>query len=76
MFVIEILWEMLENSGLLLEADEPKHLLWAPFFMKTYLKQGHARSVVGSSSGAVDPKKMQELVWAFIETASESLLMK
>ena len=62
---------MLEETGLLPEAGEPKHLLWALFFMKTYPKQGHACSVVGSSSGAVDPKTVQKWMWAFIDSIRE-----
>jgi hypothetical protein len=71
LFVIEILWEMLYERDLLPDNGEPRHLLWTLFFMKTYPKQGHGCSVVGASSGAVDPKTMKKWVWEYIDSIGE-----
>jgi hypothetical protein len=69
--VVEILWEMLYENGLLPDNGQPKHLLWMCYFLKCYTKQALGCSVFGGTSGAVDPKTMQKWVWEFIDSVGE-----
>ena len=62
---------MLYESGLLPDNGQPKHLLWACYFLKVYPKQAAGCSVVGGTSGAVDPKTMKYWVWEFIDGIGE-----
>ncbi len=34
--IVQMVWDMLEEGGLLPEKGEPKHLLWALYFLKCY----------------------------------------
>ena len=69
--VVEILWEMLYEDGLVPDNGQPKHLLWMCYFLKCYTKQAPGCSAVGGTSGAVDPKTMQKWVWEFIDSVGE-----
>lgn len=66
-----MLWNLHEEHDLVPEKGQIKHLLWALFFMKVYPKQGPACSIVGGSSGAVDPKTLRKWVWSFIFSTAE-----
>ncbi len=60
-------WSMLGEGGLRPENSEPKHLLWALYFLKVYPREGPRCSAVGGSKGAIDPKIMRKWVWLFLE---------
>ena len=64
---VQMVWDMLEEGGLLPEKGEPKHLLWALYFLKCYPKEGPGCAVVGGSKGAIDPKTMRKWVWLFLK---------
>ncbi len=65
--IVQMVWDMLEEGGLLPEKGEPKHLLWALYFLKCYPKEGPGCAVVGGSKGAINPKTMRKWVWLFLE---------
>jgi hypothetical protein len=69
--IVQMVWDMLEEEGLLPEKDEPKHLLWALYFLKCYPKEGPSCTIVGGSKGAIDPKTMHKWVWLFLERICE-----
>jgi len=69
--IVTMVWDMLGEGGLRPEKSKPKHLLWALFFLKVYLKQSPGCSAVGGGGGAVDPKTMKKWVWRFIESIAE-----
>jgi hypothetical protein len=71
--VVEKVWELLERDSILPEGSDPKHLLWALYFMKVYPKQGPGCAVVGASHGAVAPKTYHKWVWAFIDAIADLL---
>ena len=54
--VVEILWEMLYEDGLVPDNGQSKHLLWMCYFLKCYTKQAPGCSAVGGTSGAVTQK--------------------
>ena len=62
-----MVWDMLEEGGLLPEKGKPKHLLWALNFLKCYPKEGPGCATVGGSKGAIDPKTMRNWVWLFLQ---------
>ncbi len=45
---------------------EIKHLLWVLHFLKAYLRQSAVCSMVGGSTGAIDPKTFWKYMWPFI----------
>jgi hypothetical protein len=65
--IVQMVWDMLEERGLLPKEGEPKHLLWALYFLKCYPKEGPGCTVVGGSKGAIDPKTMRKWVWLLLE---------
>jgi hypothetical protein len=71
LLVVDKLWWLLVENDLLPEKSRPKHLLWTLYFLKVYPKQSPGCSVVGASSGAVDPKTFKKWVWMFIENIQE-----
>lgn len=71
LLVVDKLWWLLVKNDLLPEKSRPKHLLWTLYFLKVYPKQSPGCSVVGASSGAVDPKTFKKWVWMFIENIQE-----
>ncbi len=60
-------WSMLGEGSLRPKNSEPKHLLWALYFLKVYPREGPECSAVGGSKGAIDPKTMRKWVWLFLE---------
>ena len=40
--IVRMVWDMLVEGGLLPKKGEPKHLLWALYFLKCYPKEGPA----------------------------------
>jgi hypothetical protein len=71
MRVVKILWELVVWDKLRPRGGHPENLLWELYFMKVYPKQGLDCSVVCASTGAVDPKTLQKLVWAYIKTIAK-----
>ncbi len=69
--IVRMVWDMLEEGGLLPKKGEPKHLLWALYFLKCYPKEGPGCTVVGGLKGAMDPKTMRKWVWLFLERICE-----
>ena len=69
--IVRMVWDMLEEGGLLPEKGEPKHLLWALYFLKCYPKEGPGCAIVGGSKGAIDPKTMRKWVWLILERIAE-----
>ncbi len=65
--IVQMVWDMLEEGGLLPEQGKPKHLLWALYFLKCYPEEGPGCAVVGETKGAIDPKSMRKWVWLFLE---------
>jgi hypothetical protein len=53
--IVEMVWGMLGKGGLHPEKSEPKHLLWALYFMKVYPRESPKCFTVGGSKGAIDP---------------------
>jgi hypothetical protein len=69
--IVQMVWDMLVEGGLLPKKGEPKHLLWALYFLKCYPKEGPGCATVGASKGAIDPKTMRKWVWLFLERINE-----
>ena len=69
--IMSMVWDMLTANGLRPEKSRPKHLLWVLYFLKVYPKQSPGCSVVGTTTGAVDPKTMRKWVWQFIENIAD-----
>jgi hypothetical protein len=57
---------MLGEGGLRPKNSEPKHLLWALYFLKVYTREGPGCSAVGGSKGTINPKTMRKWVWLFL----------
>ncbi len=64
-------WSMLGEGGLCPKNSEPKHLLWALYFLKVYPREGPGCSTVGEPKGAINPKTMRKWVWLFLECFAE-----
>ncbi len=60
-------WGVLGEGGLRPANSKPKHLLWALYFLKVFLREGSGCSAVGGSKGAIGPKTMHKWVWLFLE---------
>ncbi len=45
---------------------EIKHLFWTLHFLKAYPRQSAVCSMVGGSTGAIDPKTFWKYMWPFI----------
>jgi hypothetical protein len=69
--IVSMVWDMLTANGLRPKKSRPKHLLWALYFLKVYPKQSPGCSVVGASTGAVNPKTMRKWVWQFIKNIAD-----
>jgi hypothetical protein len=65
--IVQMVWDMLVEGGLLPENGKPKHLLWTLYFLKCYPKEGPGCAAVGGSRGAIDPKTMCKWVCLFLE---------
>jgi hypothetical protein len=68
--IVRMVWDMLEEGGLLPEKGKPKHLLWVLFFLKCYPMEGPGCAVVGGLKGAIDPKTMRK--WGCGSSSSAS----
>ena len=62
-----IAWKQLLKHSLLPEKSEPKHLLWALLFMKSYASE----DVLCSKLGSIDDNTLRKWVWAFIVALSK-----
>jgi hypothetical protein len=69
--IVQMVWDMLVEGGLLPKNGKPKHLLWTLYFLKCYPKEGPGYAAVGGSRGAIDPKTMRKWVWLFLERICE-----
>jgi hypothetical protein len=56
LLIVEKVWCLLVQEGILPRKGLPKHLLWALHFLKVYPLQGLGCATVGESEGAIDPK--------------------
>jgi hypothetical protein len=54
--VVSKLWIMMADHNVIPPEGEIKHLLWILHFLKAYPRQSAVCSMVGGSTGAVDPK--------------------
>ncbi len=70
--IVQMVWDMLEEGGLLPEKGKPRHLLWALYFLKCYPKEGPGCAAIGGAKGAIDPKTMHKWVWLFLERICEA----
>jgi hypothetical protein len=71
LLIVETVWCLLVQEGVLPNKGLPKHLLWALHFMKVYPLQAPGCAAVGASGGAVDAKTHRKWVWAFIGAIAE-----
>ena len=63
--IVETVWCLLVQEGVLPDKSQPKHLLRALHFMKVYPLQAPGCAAAGASAGgAVDPKTHRKWVWA------------
>ena len=65
--IVQMVWDMLVEGGLLPKKGKPKHLLWMLYFLKCYPKESPGCAVVGGLRGAIDPETMRKWVWLFLE---------
>ncbi len=65
-FVVAKLWILMAEHDVIPLEGEIKHLLWTLYFLKAYPRQAAVCSTVGGSTGAIDPKMLQEYMWPFI----------
>jgi hypothetical protein len=65
--IVKMVWDMLGEGSLYPENSKPKHLLWALYFLKVYLREGPRCCAVGGLKGAINPKTMHKWVWLFLE---------
>ncbi len=66
LFVIAKLWILLADHNFIPPEGEIKHLLWTLHFLKAYPRQAAVCSMVGGSTGAIDPKTFQKYMWPLI----------
>ena len=71
LLVVQKVWCLLVQEGVLPHKGLPKHLLWALHFLKVYPLQGPGCATVGESRGAIDPKTHRKWVWEFIEAIAQ-----
>ncbi len=69
--VVSKIWGHLLQWDLVPIEGSAKHILWSLYFMRAYPKQGITCTVVGGSTGAIDPKTLQKYIWPFIEATAE-----
>jgi hypothetical protein len=65
--IAKMVWNMLGEGGLCPEKSKPKHLLWALYFLKEYIREGPRCSAVRGLKGAINPKTMCKWMWLFLE---------
>jgi hypothetical protein len=58
--VVSKLWIMIADQDVLHPEGEIKHLLWTLHFLKAYPRQSAVCSMVGGSTGAIDPKMFRK----------------
>lgn len=61
--ICSIAWTLIQPS--LPDGGEPKHLLWALLFMKTYMTEHAMRVLTGA-----DEKTQRKWIWIFIDLLS------
>ena len=71
LLIVQKVWCLLVQEGVLPHKGLPKHLLWALHFLKVYPLQGAGCGAVCKSGGAIDPKTHQKWVWDFIEAIAQ-----
>ena len=70
-FVVADVWTLMADHDLIPPDGEIKHLLWTLHFLKAYPKQATICSMVGGSTGAIDPKTFRKYMWPFIHAVSD-----
>jgi hypothetical protein len=66
--VVLKLWIMMADHAVIPPEGEIKHLLWIHHFLKAYPRQSAVCSMVGGSTGAIDPKTFWKYMWPFIHS--------
>jgi hypothetical protein len=66
-FVVADMWTLM----VIPPDGEIKHLLWTLHFLKAYPKQATVCSMVGGSTGVIDPKTFRKYMWPFIYAVSD-----
>jgi hypothetical protein len=64
--VVSKLWIMMADHAVITSEGEIKHLLWTLHFLKAYPRQSAVCSMVGGSTGAIDPKTFWKYMWPFV----------
>jgi hypothetical protein len=57
-FVVAKMWILMADHDVIPLEGEIKHLLWTLHFLKAYSRQATVCSMVGGSTGAIDPKTL------------------
>ena len=70
-FVVAKLWILMANHDVIPPEGKIKHLLWTLHFLKAYPRQATVCSMVGGSTGAVDPKTLRKYMWPFIRAIAD-----
>jgi hypothetical protein len=65
--IVKMVWDMLGEGSPHPNNSKPKHLLWALYFLKVYLREGPRCCAVGGLKGAINPKTMRKWMWLFLE---------
>ncbi len=65
-FVVAKLWILMAEHDVIPPEEEIKHLLWTLHFLKAYPRQAAVCSMVGGSTGVIDPKTLRKYMWPFI----------
>jgi hypothetical protein len=68
---VACLWNMMVDLDVLPPEGEIKHLLWTLYFLKVYPRQAAVCSMVGGSTGAIDPKTLRKHMWPFIRAIAD-----
>jgi hypothetical protein len=66
--VVSKLWIMMADHAIISPEGEIKHLLWTLHFLKAYPRQAAVCSMIGGSTGAIDPKMFWKYMWPFIHS--------
>jgi hypothetical protein len=69
--VISKLWIMMADHTVIPPEGEIKHLFWTLYFLKAYPWQSAVCSMVGGSTGAIDPKTFWKYMWPFIHSIAD-----
>jgi hypothetical protein len=65
-FVAAKFWILIADQGVIPPEGDIKHLLWSLHFLKAFPRQAAVCSMVGGSTGAIDPKTLRKYMRLFI----------